>query len=60
MVNHIIDTLTNEIVIHESVRKAAVQLGTKHNTIKNYLKTINYTKLLKTLHSSLFGSGKNI
>lgn len=32
------DLTTNETVIYESVRKAAVALSTNHNTIRNYLK----------------------
>nr|YP_009261993.1 GIY-YIG endonuclease [Chrysoporthe austroafricana]AMX22068.1 GIY-YIG endonuclease [Chrysoporthe austroafricana] len=32
------DLNTNETVIYESVRKAAVALGTSHTTIRNYLK----------------------
>jgi len=33
------DLNSNEIVIYESVRKAAVALGTNHTTIRNYLKS---------------------
>ena len=33
------DINTNETVIYESVRKAAVALGTNHTSIRNYLKS---------------------
>ena len=35
----ITDTQTAETIIYDSVRKAAIGLGTNHSTIRNYLKS---------------------
>jgi len=39
------DTLTGETFLYDSIRMAARELNTNHNTIRNYIKSKNFSKV---------------